>query len=251
VTHVIEWEEFRDLQRAFFKSGLKNCEIPTDHAILSVLYQQARKNNVKFILHGGNNASESIMPDEWMEDSRDFRLIKNIAKRYSNVVFNSYPQLPLRKLVQDILIRKIKYVGILNYLDYNKENALSILEKEIGYKKIDVKHGESTFTKFFQEIFLPNRFGIDKRLAHFSSEIVSGNLSREEALNYLALEELNFHEQSIETSFVLDKLEFSETEWMDLMSSTKKQVRDYPHTPFLHNRRTGLIQLMRKFGTAR
>ena len=82
VTHVIDWEEFRDLQRAFFRSGLKNCEIPTDHAILSVLYHQARKNEVKYILHGGNNASESIMPDEWMEDSRDFRLINSIRKRF-------------------------------------------------------------------------------------------------------------------------------------------------------------------------
>ena len=251
VTHVIDWDEFRDLQRAFFRSGLKNCEIPTDHAILSVLYQQARKNNVKYILHGGNNASESIMPNEWMEDSRDFRLIKDISKRFSNVKFESYPHLPLRSLVQDIVIRKIKYVGILNYLDYNKVDALLVLEKEIGYKKIEVKHGESTFTKFFQEIFLPNRFGIDKRLAHFSSEIVSGNMSREEALNHLAIEKVNSQEKSIEISFVLDKLEFSEAEWLQIMTSSEKRLQQYAHTPFLHNRRTGLIQMLRKFGTAR
>jgi N-acetyl sugar amidotransferase len=251
VTHVIDWEEFRDLQRAFFRSGLKNCEIPTDHAILAFLYQQAGKNNVKYILHGGNNASESIMPNEWMEDSRDFRLIKGIAKKFSNIGFESYPHLPLRKLMQAILIRRIKYVGILNYLVYNKVDALMILEKEIGYKKIEVKHGESTFTKFFQEIFLPNRFGIDKRLAHFSSEVVSGNMSREEALDYLAIKEVDSQEKSIEISFVLDKLEFSEAEWLEIMTSPKKRLEDYAHTPFLHDRRTGLIQMLRKFGTAR
>ena len=250
-THVIDWEEFRDIQRAFFRSGLKNCEIPTDHAILAILYHHARKNQIKYILHGGNNASESIMPDEWMEDSRDFRLIKNVSQRFSNVRFDSYPHLPLRRLIQDILIRKIKYVGILNYLDYNKVAALLVLEREIGYKKIQIKHGESTFTKFFQEVFLPNRFGIDKRIAHFSSEIVSGNMSRNEALNHLAIETAHSHEKSIETAFVLDKLEFSEAEWSQIMSNPEKRVQDYAHTPFLHNRRTGLIQMLRKYGTAR
>jgi N-acetyl sugar amidotransferase len=251
VTYVIDWDEFLDIQRSFFLSGLKNCEIPTDHAILAVLYKEAKKNNIKYIVHGGNVATESIMPDEWMEDCRDFRLLKNVIKKYGSTKLETFPQIKLRTLAKHILIDKIKFVGILNYIDYKKEVALEILAEEIDYRKIEVKHGESTFTRFFQEEYLPKRFGIDKRYAHFSSEIVSKNISRQEAINKLEVKMDENPAYAYEFDFILDKLEFTKDAWDELLSQSGQSYMNLPHTPFLHENRTGPIQFLRRIATNR
>jgi N-acetyl sugar amidotransferase len=251
VTHVIEWDEFLNIQKSFLNSGIKNCEIPTDHAILAILYREAKKNGIKYIVHGGNAATEAIMPDEWMEDPRDYRLLKNIVKKRRTDRFKTFPVMKLSLLLRYILFDKIKFVGVLNYIDYNKKEVLRVLEKEIGYRQVAVKHGESNFTKFFQEIYLPNRFGIDKRLAHFSSEIVSKNMTRDEALQTISSSADFGFDMNPELEYVLDKLEISLTEWNELITQKEISYKKYRHTPFLHENRTGAIQLLRKFATAR
>ena len=181
-THVIDWEEFRDLQISFLKSSVANSEIPTDHAIVALLYKIAEKENIKFILHGGNLATESIMPEAWMHDAKDLKFLNSIHKTFSSKSLKSYPKMSYLKLFWKIFIKRIKYIGILNYIAYDKNQAMEILEKNLGWKKYEEKHFESIYTKFFQGYLLPKKFGIDKRKAHYSSLIINGQMKRNEAI---------------------------------------------------------------------
>ena len=157
-TYVVNWEEFKDLQLSFLKSSISNCEIPTDHAIVAILYKIADKFNIKFILHGGNLATESIMPEIWMHDNKDLLLIKDINSKFGTKNLKTFPKLGYLRLLYFTIFKKIRYVGLLNYINYNKSEAINILENEFSWRKYEGKHFESIYTKFFQSYILPKKF---------------------------------------------------------------------------------------------
>ncbi|MDB2699002.1 N-acetyl sugar amidotransferase, partial [Candidatus Pelagibacter bacterium] len=177
-THVIEWDEFKKLQKSFLKSSIANLEIPSDHAIFSLLFETADKQNIKYILHGGNHVSESIMPDIWMESQMDQKLIYDVNKKFENTTLKTFPTQNYFDLFKRIYLKKIKYIGLLNYIDYNVSATKDFLMKEYNWEPYPQKHGESFFTHFFQYYILPKKYKIDKRKAHFSSLIVSKQMLR-------------------------------------------------------------------------
>jgi N-acetyl sugar amidotransferase len=185
-TLVIDWDEMRDLQLAYFKSGIANLDVPQDHCFIASLYQEAKKYGIKHIMNGGNMATESILPSAWGYSASDSWNLKAIHAAYGTGSLANYPSVGFWKLNLVLpYVQGMETIRPLEYIEYNKAKVKAFLMEELGWRDYGGKHYESVFTKFFQAHYLPTRFGYDKRKAHLSSLIVSGQLSRDEAIEEL------------------------------------------------------------------
>lgn len=183
--YSIDKKKFEELQSAFMRAGQKNIEIPTDHILLATTYEMAAKNGIKWIISGGNVATESIMPASWGYNARDLVHIKDVYRKMWNKKLKGIPTISLWKWNWYKWIKGIKIVYILDFTKYNRDEAIKLLEQEFGYKNYGEKHCESVFTHWFQNFYLFEKFGIDKRKAHLSSMINSGQIKRDDALEIL------------------------------------------------------------------
>ena len=182
-THVINWAEYKKLMQAFFDADVIDVELLYDNAMLAVNYGMAKKYGLKFILSGSNSATEGMsMPSNWNWFKFDKKNIFAIANRFGASGIKSFPAFSAIDYVSCEYLRGIKWVPFLDYLHFNKDEALSSLEHNYGYKRYPYKHYESIFTRFYQGYLLPEKFGVDKRLMHFSSLIMADQISREDAL---------------------------------------------------------------------
>jgi N-acetyl sugar amidotransferase len=229
-THVIDWEEFRDRQLSFLKSSIANSEIPTDHGITALLYRMAARHGVSYIISGGNLATEVVMPESWMHDAKDLRLLKAIHRKFGTKPLRTFPMMSYRRLAWYILVKRIKYVGILNYLDYNKDQAIVTLETELGWRRYAAKHFESIYTRFFQGYLLPRKFCMDKRRPHASSLIVSGQLTRTQALEELQGEPYDAEVAREDIIYIRKKFDLSEEEFNSIMTAPVRAADDYPNS---------------------
>lgn len=181
IRYTINLDNFKAMQAAFLSKGVKNVEIPTDHVLMAASYELASKYGIRTILSGGNVATESIMPASWGHNARDLRHIKSIYR-------GSYKGLPTCGILKwnwYRWVKKIKVFYLLDYLHYNRADAEKELTKKYGYVSTGAKHEENYFTWWFQNFYLFEKWGIDKRKAHLSSMIVSGQITRQEALDEL------------------------------------------------------------------
>ncbi len=227
-TYVIDWEEFRDIQVAFLKASVPNVEVPTDHAIKASLYRIASQRNIKYILSGSNVVTEGILPASWGHQADDLRSLRAIHNRYGKIRLRSFPQLSIARYAYYTFVRKIRSFRILDYVDYSKAEAIRVLERELGWRYYGGKHYESVFTQFFQAYYLPVKFNIDKRKAHLSTLICSGQYSREEALNDLQQDLYSPELLKEHLLYVLKKLGLSESEWQKIMEAPARTHRDFP-----------------------
>lgn len=185
-THVIDWPEYRALMQAFFDADVLDVELLYDNAMMAVCYQQARKFGIKSILSGSNKATEGLrIPEGWNWYKRDVRNIKALGKQFGNVKIETFPTHTTVDFIMDEIFRGIHWISFLDFLPYHKNEALDVLESRFGYKRYPYKHYESIFTRFYQGYILPEKFGVDKRLVHLSTLIMSGQLKRDEALEQL------------------------------------------------------------------
>lgn len=229
ITEVIDWEEMKDLQLAFLKSGVPNQDIPQDHAFFATLYNYAVKNNIKYILSGSNYATECVLPKSWGYNAMDSWHLKAIHKRFGKKKLKLYPTVGFFMYhIYIPYVKKIEVVKLLNYIPYSKEVAIKELETKIGWQYYGGKHYESRFTKFFQAYYLPTRFGFDKRKAHLSSMIVTGLITREEALNEMKKELYPPDELAEDKSYILERLGITEEEFEKYMTMPIKSHYDYP-----------------------
>jgi N-acetyl sugar amidotransferase len=182
----VDMAKYHKLQSAFLKSGVPNIEIPTDHILMAMTYQIASKYSIKWVLSGGNVATESIMPPSWGYSARDLRHIKDIYKKMTGERLTGLPVCGLFKWNWYKWVKKISIVYPLDYMDYNRTDSVNMLAKEYGFEDYHEKHCESLFTWWFQNFYLFEKFGIDKRKAHLSSLINSGQMTRKEAMDLLA-----------------------------------------------------------------
>jgi N-acetyl sugar amidotransferase len=217
ITFVIDWEEFRDIQRSFFKANVIDIEMVTDHAIFAAMYQIANKHNIRYILSGTNAATESITPSAWYHFKFDLRNLKAIHKRFGKLPIKRYPTLSVWEMAWNHYIRGAKSVSLLNYLPYRKDEAMQILEKELGWQYYGGKHYESIFTKFYQAHILPEKFGVDKRRIHLSDLIMNGEVTRQEALEELEKPIYDSFQLEQDRDYVGKKLGFSKEEFSDYM----------------------------------
>tara|TARA_X000000950_G_scaffold209908_1_gene252400 strand:- start:12625 stop:13719 length:1095 start_codon:yes stop_codon:yes gene_type:complete len=231
VTYVIEWDYYKEIQKAFLYSSTPDGEIPTDHAINALLFNEAKKRGLKFIINGMNFATESMNVRRWSYGHSDWKYIKHIIKRFSNInKFKNYPHFSLLQLILNVLFYRIKVVSILNYIDYNKENAMELIKNKLNWVYYGGKHYESIYTRFYQGYFLPNKFGIDKRRGHFSDLIRSKQMTRKEAIKLIKKDP--YPDESLKAEdleYVLKKFELSSLDFNNIMEMSKKSFLDYPN----------------------
>lgn len=185
-THVIDWEENRDLQRSFFKANVVDIELLMDNAMLAVNYQQAAKYGLRYILSGTNTATEGlVMPALWNHNKLDVRNIRSIHRRFGSVKIKTHPLFSTVDRIWYGSVRRIRWFKFLNLIHYVKAEALEELKREVGYKPYPYKHYESVFTRFYQAYILPRKFGYDKRRVHLSALVVTGQMDRAHAIAML------------------------------------------------------------------
>lgn len=233
-TYVVDWEEMRDLQVAFFRASVANADIPQDHAFLAVLWRTAAQRGIRWIISGHNFATESILPSAWGYNARDLRHLRAIHRRFGSGRLRSYPMLSaFYDVAYCRAIQGIRTFPILDYVRYIKRDAMAFIERELGWRNYGGKHHESIFTRFFQAYYLPRKFGFDKRRAHLSSLIVSGQATREEALRELEQEAYAPDKLREDLSFVLKKLRLTRAEWDAVMAAPVRTYRDFPSNAWL------------------
>ncbi len=227
-TLVLDWNEVRDVQRAYFLASVPDCDVAQDHAFVAGLYKLASKYNIKYLISGHNNVTEFILPPAWGYDSSDLTNLIQIHKKFGQIKLQSYPKLGLfRRSIYYRLFKKIESFRILNYVPYNKENVREVIIKKLGWKDYGGKHFESRFTKFFQAYYLPSKFGFDKRRAHLSNLIASGQITRNDALSEINTSIYSEHELLEDKEFFLKKLGFSEVEWLKIMDAPPCSHQDF------------------------
>lgn len=228
-TEVINWEEMKDFQLAFFKSGVPHIDIPQDHAFIATLYQFADKYKIKYILNGGNFSTECVQyPMQYYYYGTDMTQIKDIKKQFGTVKMETYPFSSIfRHKIYLKYIRGINVIKPLNFIPYFKDEALALLEKEYGWKPYPQKHFESRFTRFYEGYWLPERFGFDPRRVQYSSLILTGQMTREQAIEMLKKTAYDPETIDEDFNFIATKLGITREELQGYFTMPKKFYWDY------------------------
>ena len=234
---TVDWEEMQKLQVAFLKSGVANCDVPQDMAFFAALYECAVQNGIKYVLNGSNFATESILPSSWEHDAMDSIQLRDVYKKYGKAggQLVAFPVASFFDLnIRYPKIYKMEVLRVLNNIPYSKKIAMETLTKEYGWENYGNKHCESIWTKFFQEYFLPTKFGYDKRRPHFSSMILAGDMTREEAIEKLKESPYNKDNLENDLKVILDKLQLTKKDWEEIMRTPIKSYRDYENNEKLY-----------------
>lgn len=228
-SYVLDWEEFKEIQLAFLNASVPEADTPTDIAILSSLHKVAKKHGIKYIISGGNFATEGILPKYWHYNAKDLSYFKYIHKTFGKGKIISFPTFGFRSEMYYKLIKKIKMVYLLNFVPYNKTEAIELLEKELNWKKYGGKHHESRYTCFIQSYYLFKKFNIDYRKATLSSQICSGTITREEALDLLKSSPYVEEVMEREMAYIAKKFEISVDQLKQIIDLSPHWYHDYPN----------------------
>ncbi|MBN4062333.1 MAG: ExsB family protein [Flavobacteriales bacterium] len=227
-TYVIDWEEFKDLQLSFLKASVIDLEVTSDHAIFSCLHRIAKENKIKYIISGFNIVTEGVLPVSWRWHKLDWLNIKSIHKRFGTKKLKTFPRLSFFQLNYFMLALKIETVHLLNFIPYEKTKAKELITNKLGWRDYGGKHYESIITRFYQGYILPTKFNVDKRKAHLSTLICSGQITRNEALQELEKPIYDSKQLKSDKEFVLKKFGLSEKEFNSLMALPIKRHDEYP-----------------------
>jgi N-acetyl sugar amidotransferase len=226
-THVMDWDEFRDILRAYFKASVLDLDVPADHMIFGSLYQIANKHNIKYLLSGNNVQTEHTLPRTWNYNKFDIVNLKDIHKQFGTVKLKHFPALGLWEHAYYNLVKGITSLQLLNYLEYNKESIKKEITEKLEWRDYGGKHHESVFTRFYQGYILPHKFKIDKRKAHLSNLIFAGQITKKEALEELAKPTYDPMLQRQDKEYIAKKLGFSESEFEAILNLPNKRHEDY------------------------
>lgn len=245
-TEVINWEEMKDLQVAFLKSQIPDQDLPQDYAFFSALYKFAKKNKIKYVLTGSNYSTECCRePEEWGGyPGIDTTLVNSIHKTFGKKPLKTFP-------LVDVLTHKIYYRYVLgmqvfkpcNHVPYIKKDVELFLENRFGWKPFQHKHHESRFTRFYEDYWLPQKFGFQKRRAHFSSLILTGQMTREEALERVAKPEMSEQFLAQEFEYVANKLGMNVNELKEIFDGPNKTYHDYKNKKWIIDLGTKVLRL--------
>jgi N-acetyl sugar amidotransferase len=245
-TEVVDWAEMRDLQLAFFKAQVPHIDTPQDHAFFAGLYNFAARHGFTYILTGANYSTECVRePLEWHYHASDLRQLRDIHQRFGSAPLKAFPMAGI--FTYKLYYRYVKGVRVikpLNFVRYIKEEAMQELVDRFGWQRYAHKHYESRFTRFYEGYWLPTKFGYDKRRAHFSSLILTRQMSRDEALERIA--QPAYDKDTIEHDFeyVATKLDLEVAELRALMAGPNKSYRDYRNSMPLINAATQVLRLV-------
>lgn len=245
-TEVIDWEEMKDLQLAYFRSGVAHIDTPQDHAFFATMYKFARKHKVRYILTGANLSTECVRnPVEWMYYQSDSIQLRDIHRKFGKRPLKSYPVTSiLWHKIYLPYIQRIKVLRPLNSLPYIKEDAVRLLSERFGWQPYPQKHFESRFTRFYESYWLPEKFGYDVRKVQYSSLILTGQMTREEAMQRLT--SLPFDSTTInqDKEFVATKLGISVDELDGYMRAPNRTYRDYRNQEWIYEIGARVMKLL-------
>ena len=241
-TYVIDWEEFKDLQLAYLKASVIDIEVLTDHAIYGTMFKIAKENDIKYVLGGHNIVTEGILPYHWTYNKKDYINIKDIHKKYGQKKLKTFPFLD-RKMKRFIATSGVEFVNYLNWVPYIKDEVKAILQKELEWRDYGGKHYESIWTRFYQGYILPEKFGVDKRKAHLSTLICSGQMTREQALEEISKPPYDKSLLEVDKEFILKKLGLSAEEFDQIMKQRVRNHREFETEGSFFNYYTALKPL--------
>lgn len=222
-THVADWEEFKDMQRAFLKASVPDAEVPTDWVIFSVLFKAANDEGVKYIIQGHSFRTEGTTPLTWTY--MDGKYVNYIQKRFGTRKIKSFPVMNMLEYLYYTFVKKIKQVRLLYYIPYDEKVILDMLTNEVGWQSYGGKHHESKYTGFFQSFILPRKFNIDKRKLHYSALIRSGQMDRGFAMDQVHSDPYIGGPETLD--YCLKKLDFTHEEFEEIMNEKPKLFTDY------------------------
>ena len=245
-TEVINWEEMKDLQLAFFKSGVSQIDTPQDHSFFATMYKFASKHNIKHILTGGNYSTECVRnPLEWMYYQSDSIQLKDIYKKHGTGKLKDYP---ITKILWHKIylpyVKGIKLIRPLDYIPYNKDDAMQLLVEKYGYQKYPQKHFESRFTRFYESYWLPKKFGYDTRKVQYSSLILTNQMTREDALEKLKHPAYDPKTIKQDFEYIATKLGISVEELQSYMYAPNKTYKDYKSQENIYNIGAKVMRLL-------
>ena len=242
-TLVINWEEFKDIQLAYLRASVVDIEVVSDHAIFATMYKLAKEKGIGYILSGTNVVTEHIMPPSWLYHKMDFANLKDIHRQYGKLKLKTYPTFDFKKYVYYSAVLKLTPISILNYVPYNKAEVKDTIKRELEWRDYGGKHYESVFTKFYQAYILPQKFKIDKRKAHYSTLICSGQMTRDEALEELKKPLYEEKELRQDMEYVLKKFGLSTSEFQEIMNSRPRKHEEFETDTHL---KEGYMRLLKK-----
>ncbi len=235
ITNVIDWEEIKDLQLAYFKSGVPSLDTIQDHAYFGAIYNFVEKENIKYILTGANFATEFIRaPLDWAYHASDTKQIRDIHNKFGQTTLKNFPLYDIFKSRFYLRFFKgVKIIYPLNYINYNKSEAQDTLKEKFEWQEYPKKHHESRFTAFYENYWSIRRFGHDRRKLIYSGMILSNQMTRKEALKLIAKEPIDEFTLKKEINYICDKLDITTDELNQFFKIEKKTFRDYKSNYFL------------------
>ncbi|HYC37551.1 MAG TPA: N-acetyl sugar amidotransferase [Usitatibacter sp.] len=246
-TFVMNWPEFRDLQRAYFEASVLDLEIPTDHMIFGALHRTAHEQGIKYVLSGNNFATEWLLPRAWYYSKFDLENIKGIHRRFGKVPMKHLPRLGVWQRLYYQRVRLIEDVKVLDLVAYRKLDAKRFLMEEFGWSDYGGKHYESVFTRFYQGYILPVKYGIDKRKAHLSNLVCNGEVTREAALAELALPPYEPARQQADKRYVAKKLGWSEAQFEEILALPPRRHEEFGTDAWQQKAAAVIMKLARPF----
>lgn len=246
-TEVVDWLEMKDLQLAFFRAQVPHIDTPQDHAFFAALYNFAAKHGFKYVLTGANYSTECVRePLEWHYHASDLRQLKDIHHRFGQRPLKTFPLADIFKYkLYYRYIKGVRVLKILNYVRYIKEEAMQELMDKFGWQRYAHKHYESRFTRFYEGYWLPAKFGYDKRRAHFSSLILTKQMTREAALERIAQKAYDEQTMAQDFEYVTTKLGLTVPELQEIMNGENKTYRDYKSSMPLINFATNILRMFK------
>ena len=235
-TEIVNWNEMRDLQLSFFKAQVPYQDIPQDHVIFASLYNYAAGHGIKYVLIGGNNSTECVRePNEWVYNN-DLKMIKDIHKKFGTIPLKTLPLCSMFKYrLYYRYFKGMKVVKPLDMIPYKKADAIATLQKEFGWEPYANKHFESVFTRFYEGYWLVEKFGYDKRRAHFSSLVLTEQMERQKALEILENPPYDEKQAMEDLEYVSKKLGLTKDEFVEMMKGENKTYKDYKNSARLIN----------------
>jgi N-acetyl sugar amidotransferase len=225
-TYVVDYEEMKEIHKAYMRSGLPWIDLPTDLAIRNILYRTAYKEKIKYILIGHDFRSEGTQPNDWTHG--DSKQLKYIIKKFSSIRLNSYPYLSLLKFFYLTYVQKIKILRPYYYIEYNKQEAQKYLIDNYSWEYYGGHHHENIFTKFTIAYWLKKKFNIDKRIITLSAQVLSGHFTRDSAIELLKEEPYDPLQMERDKNYVIKKLGLTDKEFDNIWNSANKTIFDYP-----------------------
>jgi N-acetyl sugar amidotransferase len=244
--YVIDWEEFKDMQLAYLRASVIDTEVVTDQAIFAMLHIKAHELGIKYILFGDNPKSERTMPSGWNYQKNDLSNMRAIHRRYGRKKLRSYPLMGQYDLEWYRKVAGMSYVSLLHYIDVPAPEMKATLEREFGWRDYRWKHCESVFTQFYQGYILPKKYGVDKRKAHITDEVLSGVITRDEAIRRLEQPYYTDEQLREDYDFVIRKFGLTPQEFEEIMA-----LPPVPHSDFPQDRRGVISALRIKLGRIR